>query len=222
VETGKKGVVTMSNKKLHNLISLLLQELQATGSPLVGAFNPGLTSDVISSKMFHLGLGNCELLICFYEVTNGIDDKFVEGKDFGEITLFSLAVCDSIETSIESYQYNVIEHSYWEKGLFPIFSSGLGDFYLLDLRQHQSTYGMIWLFSPTSIIRFGQACTIYDSLEALLRTIIECYRQRAYFFSMELTSEFSSGPYRQTNAELEIEIAKVFNPLSDHWQELPG
>jgi hypothetical protein len=67
------------------------------------------------------------------------------------------------------------------KKVFPIFESGLGDYFLLDIDQKSDTHGMIMFWSPSDPY-FQGVISIADSFVSLLKTLLKCYKEGIYLF----------------------------------------
>ncbi len=193
-------------KELKSLLSKLYQVLLKKESIL-----PKLLQEPISRKEIDKLIENLDIVISedVYELfgwKNGIrtsDDYFI-----GQLWIFPLGGFFPIEDSIERYNYYAGKDGYWSKSMFLLFESGGGEMYLLECDENSPNYGIIFKHS-IGAIDYDVIITAYDSLSALIRTVIECYEKDIYFLS-------TTGV--ESNFDLELEVAKRNNPNSELWK----
>ena len=196
------------------LCNQLLLELQRSKSPVLAYLQPGISKrDVDNSlKSADIDISFPKEVYSLYEWKNGIGDEDAQSRTLGELSLFTLGIFVSLNLAIVDYLEQSIHRSYWSKGLFPIFGSGGGDYYLIDTNKRSVTYGMIMYYSPYNPY-FQGTLSIFDSLDPCLTCVIECYREKAYYFDHD-------KPYLQTNAILEMSIKRKHNPKAEYYKIL--
>jgi hypothetical protein len=96
-----------------------------------------------------------------------------------------------------------------KKEFFPVFSSGGGDYILINLNAKKNVFGQLFLCSP-SILMTNKPIAIYDSLNSLFTTLLEIYRQKGYYFK---------GGFLEIDFNMEESISKRMNPNSNFWKE---
>jgi hypothetical protein len=90
---------------------------------------------------------------------------------------YFLKTIDHIRLQYEENKLQIIENE-----MFPIFSSGLGEYLTIDLKcGENSKIYCLQSWNPDA----DTYTTIYDSFEIMLDTIIACYKDNAYFTSGE-------------------------------------
>jgi hypothetical protein len=143
-----------------------------------------------------------------YKWKNGIDIEKSESEQLGELYLFNLGIFDSFDIALNTYNYYT-ENQYWEKGFFPLFSSGGGDFFLIDTVEPSSTYKKLYYYSPGDP-DFNKMITIFDSLENLFTSILKCFSKGVY--------KYDSNNNLYINYRKETDIYSNCNPESDYWK----
>jgi len=141
-----------------------------------------------------------------YQWKNG---TITDDAPLGQCWLFPLGSLMSAEKSFRYYQNFVNSDEYWIDGMFPVFESLGGDFYLIDINATSPTKGFVFFYSR-SAVDFETIISKYDSLETLLRTIVECFKSGVYFYNQ------LSG-YLEFQFQLEREINIKNNPKSAYW-----
>lgn len=95
----------------------------------------------------------------------------------------------------------------YENKFLAFFLNSSGDRVMIDLKEKSKTFGKIFIFAP-SITLSSKPMKIFDSVESMVDTIIECYQKEAY--------KISNGKL-EINYDLESEIAQTINPHSEFW-----
>ena len=116
------------------MLSQLLNEiekcLQQLDHSCVDHLNPGLSSQKIQELFEKIPLHPTQDLRALYTWRNGSKD--CEGITLGELAFFPGFYLMSLEESIQTY-LELRETDAWDKFWFPIFASGGGDFYAMNL-----------------------------------------------------------------------------------------
>ena len=199
---------------IAELCRQLLAELKTSKSPLLSYLQPGISKEVVDDTLrkANLDIVFPDEVYSLYGWKNGINEDESELKDLGELSLFQLGIFTSLNLSMNSYLGWAVQKGYWSQGLFPLFESGGGDYYLIDTNSKSTTYKMILLYSPSNpYIR--HAVSIFDSLDSWLTSVIECYRQKAYFFD-------SDSSYLEIDPKIQNAIWRKNNPNSEYFRIL--
>jgi len=140
-----------------------------------------------------------------YELTNGLEYDYkypthaYDYCDFG--------VIPSIEYGISLLRNESVSRI-WKNSRLPLVTSFAGDFLLLETKG--SLAGQLTLYSPNlGYVDFLP--TYFDSIDAMLETIITCFKQDAFVYD-------SNMMFLNTDYNLKFEIAKHLNPKSDYWK----
>jgi len=199
---------------IAHLFKQLFLEMKASNSPLWSYLQPGISKEVVDNNLTkaNLDVAFPDEIYSLYEWHNGVNENEAREKDIGELSLFKLGIFSSLSFAIDNYIEYAVQNSYWSKGLFPLFESGGGDYYLIDSNKHSATYKMIFFYSPSNSYFQGVA-SIFDSLDSLLSSVIECYREKAYYFSPD-------SPDLEIKPKLEMAIWRKHNPNSEYYRIL--
>lgn len=196
------------------LCEQLLLELEKSKSPVLPYLQPGISKKEIDNSLQLAGIDISfpKEVYSLYGWKNGINDEDSESRPIGELRLFTLGIFVSLNLATVNYLGRAIRKSYWSKGLFPLFESGGGDYYLIDTNKRSRKHGMILFYSPSNPF-FQGAVSIFDSLDSCLTSIIECYRAKAYYFDPD-------SSYFDIEGELETAIWRKHNPKSEYYRIL--
>lgn len=101
--------------------------------------------------------------------------------------------------------------------MFPLFGSGGGDFFIIDLRDNSSTNGMIYFYSPSDP-SFDRFVTYCDSLELLLKCVLQCFTENVYGYAAYKDVLDKNIIYFDVyDNDAECMIFKRNNPKSSYW-----
>jgi hypothetical protein len=195
-----------------DLCDQLLKELEIARSPLPSYFQPGISKQAVDDllRKSNVKVSLPDDVYSLYQWRNGLDDDKVKSKAMGEVQLFKLAVFNSLDMSIKTYQYPDVRQYSSSKSLFPLFESSAGDFYFIDTDEKSDTYRMIIFFSFSNPYILNGA-SIFDSLENCIITVTECYRNRAYYYVPGIS-------HLEIQPKLEISIWENNNPNSEYYK----
>jgi len=194
-------------KQLNELLADFENALAKAQSPILYKLNAGLDFIVINESLKRMHIEN-EALITFYGWKNGVS-KIGRGI-IGEIEIFPDGSMLSLEEAENVYNIYTQEESSWGKNLFPIFTNGGGDYLLYDIDDKSQTFEMIFLYAP-SLLLDEKPQTIYDSLESLVETQIQCLKSNAY--------NFDSKGIDEIDYDLLSDISAKNNPKSKYWDD---
>ena len=151
--------------QLLNEIEKCLQQLDHS---CLDHLNPGLSSQQIQELFEEIPLQLTQDLRALYTWRNGSKD--CEGITLGELAFFPGFYLMSLEESIQTY-LELRETDAWGKSWFPIFASGGGDFYAMNLApEAQGQILGFYVFEEEGQVE-------YRSLKSMLATLKACYEQ---------------------------------------------
>ena len=187
-------------------ISQLLNEiekcLQQLDHSCVDHLNPGLSSQKIQELFEEIPLHPTQDLRALYTWRNGSKD--CEGITLGELAFFPGFYLMSLEESIQTY-LELRETDAWGKSWFPIFASGGGDFYAMNLApEAQGQILGFYVFEEEAQIE-------YRPLESMLTALKNCYEQGIIFRNEQ--------GYLDMDYRKHAEIAHDINPEVKIWIE---
>ena len=187
---------------ITQLLNEIEKSLQQLDHPCVDHLNPGLSSQKIQELFEEIPLQPNQDLHVLYAWRNGSKDS--EGITLGELAFFPGFYLMSLEESIQTY-LELIETDTWEKSWFPIFASGGGDFYAMNL--DPEAQGQILGF----YVFEEEAQVEYRSLKSMLATLKACYEQGIIFRNEQ--------GYLDMDYRKHAEIAHDINPDLKIWIE---
>lgn len=188
------------------MLSQLLNEiekcLQQLDHSCVDHLNPGLSSQKIQELFEKIPLHPTQDLRALYTWRNGSKD--CEGITLGELAFFPGFYLMSLEESIQTY-LELRETDAWDKFWFPIFASGGGDFYAMNLApEAQGQILGFYVFEEEAQVE-------YRSLKSMLATLKACYEQGIIFRNEQ--------GYLDMDYRKHAEIAHDINPEVKIWLE---
>lgn len=179
-------------------------------SPLVNLLQPPLQKEEIKKKIASFSMILPEEVYSLFGWMNGVDSSIEHF--LGAAWLFPGGGYYEFERAFEMYREEAGKDDFWNRSKFGIFESGGGDTYLIECAQNSPDFGKIYLYDIGSV-DFDRMISIYDSLESLLSTIIECYTDQIYVCDKVTGVQ---TPDRATFLK-EVLIAKKYNPNSEFW-----
>lgn len=188
------------------MITQLLNEiekcLQKLNHSCVDHLNPGISSQQIQELFEKIPLQPTQDLRALYTWRNGSKD--CEGITLGELAFFPGFYLMSLEESIQTY-LELRARDAWDKSWFPIFASGGGDFYAMNLApEAQGQILGIYVFEEEAEVE-------YRSLKSMLATLKACYEQGIIFRNEQ--------GYLDMDYRKHAEIAHDINPDLKIWIE---
>ncbi|WPV65824.1 SMI1/KNR4 family protein [Chitinophaga sp. LS1] len=191
--------------ELSRLLLLFERDLAQFKYPYLDILQIGLSPDVVTKRLSTLHISS-DLLVILYGWRNGVLD--MDNRVIGQMELFARAIMLPLENAIEHYDY-AITNDMWKEKLFPIFTSGGGDFLLFDANEQNQTVGQILTYSP-SVTLSEEPVSIYDDMNTMFETVIECYRQGAY--------RFDESGFIEVDYQIEQQLSQSKNPNSEYWK----
>ena len=189
-------------KTITQLLNEIEKSLQKLHHSCVDHLNPGISSQQIQELFEEIPLQPTQDLRALYTWRNGSEDS--EGITLGEQAFFPGFYLMSLEESIQTY-LELIETDTWDKSWFPIFASGGGDFYAMNLApESQGQILGFYVFEEEAQVE-------YRSLKSMLTTFKVCYEQGVIFRNEQ---GYLDMDYRE-----HAEIAHDINPDLKMWLE---
>lgn len=187
---------------ITQLLNEIEKSLQQLDHSCLVHLNPGITSLKIQELFEEIPLQPNQDLHALYAWRNGTKDS--EGITLGELAFFPGFYLMSLEESIQTYM-ELRETDDWDKSWFPIFASGGGDFYAMNLApEAQGQILGFYVFEEDPQIE-------YLSLKSMLTTLKACYEQGIIFRNEQ--------GYLDMDYRKHAEIAHEINPDVKMWLE---
>ena len=187
---------------ITQLLNEIEKSLQQLDHPCVDHLNPGISSQQIQELFEEIPLQPTQDLRALYTWRNGSKD--CEGITLGELAFFPGFYLMSLEESIQTYQ-ELRKTSTWNQCWFPIFASGGGDFYAMNLApEAQGQILGFYVFEEEGQVE-------YRSLESMLIALKNCYEQGIIFRNEQ--------GYLDMDYRKHAEIAHDINPELKIWIE---
>lgn len=187
---------------ISQLLNEIEKSLQQLDHPCVDHLNPGISSQQIQELFEEIPLQLTQDLRALYTWRNGSKD--CEGITLGELAFFPGFYLMSLEESIQTY-LELRERNGWDKSWFPIFASGGGDFYAMNLASEaQGQILGFYVFEEEPQVE-------YWSLKSMLTTFKVCYEQGIIFRNEQ--------GYLDMDYRKHAEIAHDINPDVKMWLE---
>ena len=187
---------------ITQLLNEIEKSLQQLDYPCVDHLNSGLSSQKTQELFEEIPLQPTQDLRALYTWKNGSKD--CEGITLGELAFFPGFYLMSLEESIQTY-LELRERNGWDKSWFPIFASGGGDFYAMNLASEaQGQILGFYVFEEEPQVE-------YWSLKSMLTTFKVCYEQGIIFRNEQ--------GYLDMDYRKHAEIAHEINPDVKMWLE---
>ena len=187
---------------ITQLLNEIEKSLQQLHHPCVDHLNPGLFSQKTQELFEEIPLQPNQDLHALYAWRNGSKDS--EGITLGELAFFPGFYLMSLEESIQTY-LELRARNGWDKSWFPIFASGGGDFYAMNLTSEgQGQILGFYVFEEEAQVE-------YWSLKSMLATLKACYEQGIIFRNEQ--------GYLDMDYRKHAEIAHDINPEVKIWLE---
>ena len=187
---------------ITQLLNEIEKSLRQLDHPCVDHLNPGISSQQIQELFKETPLQLNQDLRALYTWRNGSKD--CEGITLGELAFFPGFYLMSLEESIQTY-LELRETDAWGKSWFPIFASGGGDFYAMNLApEAQGQILGFYVFEEEGQVE-------YRSLKSMLATLKACYEQGIIFRNEQ--------GYLDMDYRKHAEVAHDINPEVKIWLE---
>ena len=187
---------------ITQLLNEIEKSLQQLDHSCVEHLNSGITSLKIQELFEEIPLQPNQDLRALYTWRNGSEDS--EEITLGELAFFPGFYLMSLEESIQTYM-ELRARDVWNKFWFPIFASGGGDFYAMNLApESQGQILGFYVFEEEAQVE-------YRSLKSMLAALKNCYEQGIIFRNEQ--------GYLDMDYRKHAEIAHDINPDLKIWIE---
>ena len=187
---------------ITQLLNEIEKSLQQLDHSCVEHLNSGITSLKIQELFEEIPLQPNQDLSALYTWRNGSEDS--EEITLGELAFFPGFYLMSLEESIQTYM-ELRARNGWDKSWFPIFASGGGDFYAMNLApESQGQILGFYVFEEEAQVE-------YRSLKSMLAALKNCYEQGIIFRNEQ--------GYLDMDYRKHAEIAHDINPDLKIWIE---
>ena len=187
---------------ITQLLNEIEKSLQQLDHSCVEHLNSGITSLKIQELFEEIPLQPNQDLRALYTWRNGSEDS--EEITLGELAFFPGFYLMSLEESIQTYM-ELRARNGWDKSWFPIFASGGGDFYAMNLApESQGQILGFYVFEEEAQVE-------YRSLKSMLAALKNCYEQGIIFRNEQ--------GYLDMDYRKHAEIAHDINPDLKIWLE---
>lgn len=177
-------------------IENIFKYLEDLERPVAARRRNGLNENVVIEKLFSKGL---ECHADFLETYCSCDGtETAEGESLDEIQFFPGYYWMSLDEALEIYDALVIDDR-WNRGWFPVFASGGGDFYAVICDESSRDFGSVVGF----ILGETDHLVEFENLTTFLNTIEQSFSERAFFVA---------DGYLEANYSKMRAIAKVVQP----------
>ncbi len=187
-------------------IILLLDKIETSlhklNHPCVHHLNLGISSPKLRTLFEKTPFQPNQELCSLYSWRNGLGDS--KDATLGELSFFPGFYLMSLEESIQTYM-ELRETDAWDYSWFPIFASGGGDFYAMNLApEAQGQIHGVYVYEEEPQVE-------YRSLKSMLTTFKVCYEQGVIFRNEQ--------GYLDMDYRKHAEVAHKINPDVKIWQE---
>lgn len=198
-------------------MELLLKDLEKhfQKNQIFSYLNSGLSISEVNT-FFQSKLGNSVKidtdLIKLYEWRNGINESvFIEDNLYSQDAwLWENRAFLSLEYGWEISKYDKINNIY-ASSIFTPFSSLIADSLFIDIYDYMKLgYTPINLYCiAPEFAEKDFKVKIYDSLKVMIETILQCFKEEAYYYNTEGELD--------VNFDKRDKISKKLNPNSEYW-----
>jgi hypothetical protein len=195
---------------VHTKLDIILDYLIKQNCPIVKLLQTGLTVEDINRFMIDIPISLPDEMFSLFTWRNGVNS---EVENFvGATMLFPGSAFYDFSNAVNRYKEAVGYDKFWNASKFLIFDSPGGEMLLIECDPKSTHYGRIYLHDIGSP-DFETLISIYDSLDSLLDTIIECYSENVF-----ICNSITGVKTRDNEmAFREVEISKKYNPESLYW-----
>ncbi|QEH41136.1 SMI1/KNR4 family protein [Chitinophaga sp. XS-30] len=186
-------------ESLYNLIDYL----RSIKAPVTKLLREGESGKVLQYKLEGEGLIATKQLVEVYKIVDGTS---MNEDHLGLQYFFPGFILVSLDQALELYDEECKEYGSWPEGYLPVFWNGNRDYLLVNCRSEDNG---VYYFSPDEF-RFDGLGKIYDSLDLLFMTVLECFKEGGYALGDHL--EDINHQYEIVNV-----LSKRMNPDSVFW-----
>lgn len=193
----------MIKEKLLLLEKLLIER----GNPVIKEMEESRDYEELVEMISNYKFSFLKDFVDFYLWKRGHKSSFFKEESF-EYELTSFGNFFDIEPLLSLFMMERISKTLpYDNKYLAFFFNSCGDRVVIDLKEKSKTFGKLFVFAP-SITLSSKPMQIFDSIECMVDTLIECYQKGAYKIDNgKLVIDF----------DLESEIAQKNNPDSKFW-----
>lgn len=191
---------------MEQSIQQILAILKALNAPVLSHLNKGVTKDEVIKNLQDISLKPRAELITLYSLINGTEG--IQDNLLGHMYFYPGGILLFLADAVRLYKEECIDAESWTEGFYPILTSGGGDFLLINGLDETDPF---IYYSAPSDYRFDGMTTIYDSLESLFCSILQCYKEGAYQLG-------STVEDMKLDGDKEKEVCSELNPASKYWE----
>jgi hypothetical protein len=158
-------------------LDAILEFLVKLNCPLVNLLQPPLEEDEFEKLMAGMPITLPDEVVSLFKWRNGVDSK--SDNFLGGTWLFPRAVFYEFSHTVSRYKEGAGRDKFWNPTKFMLFETGGGELYLIECNPDSSNFGTIYKYDLCAI-EFDTLIPIYDSIESLLDTVLECYSNGIY------------------------------------------
>jgi hypothetical protein len=189
------------------LLSQLRAELERRRPKFARRLREGTAEQVVLEKLLERNLEPRIELLSWYQWTNGV----VLGEGSGDPELIPGYLIPSFKRAFITYRSFALapasersDQLYWRDGWFPVLDDLAGGGLMLPAARH-TTDSHVYILTEGSVSEAA-----FDTFEAMVVSIIECYRTGAYIVTLDEKLE--------EHSDLSREIYRKHNPNSPVWK----
>lgn len=196
-----KTSVADKSGSVRRSLSAIVSHLTRLRRPAAGLLQPGLSREAIAKIESKLPFELAPELVALYSAMNGTRAR--TGDVLDDLHFFPGFYLLSLEDAATEYR-RMRRSRQWKPSWFPVFANDAGDYYAVPCGR-EASQGVIGFIrgEPEQEVE-------YVSLDAMLRTIVECFAKGAFFVK---------GKGFEIDDEKHSRIAKRLNPGLAVWEE---
>ena len=192
---------------ITQLLNEIEKSLQQLDHSCLVHLNPGISSQQIQELFEKIPLQPTQDLRALYTWRNGSKD--CEGITLGELAFFPGFYLMSLEESIQTY-LELRETDAWGKSWFPIFASGGGDFYAMNLApEAQGKILGFYVFEEEAQVE-------YLSLKSMLATLKTCYEQGIIFRNEQGYLDMDYRKHAEVAHEINPDVKELIEEVENN------
>jgi len=167
--------------KNHMQITSILKKLEKffTDQHSIGfaQLQDGISQVEIEERIAPFNLSFPPEVFELFKWKNGIKES--SDETIVDSLLFPWGIMESMDRLVDVYK-SFTSEGYFSKEYFPLFTSGGGDYILVNCNKDDDFYRYVYWHS---LALYGTELDArYDSLSTLLQCVLECFEAGAYYF----------------------------------------
>jgi hypothetical protein len=186
-----------------------LFELKKRNAFVVDYLKLGVNETTLSELLESLQFELPDSIKNIYKWQNGTED--IENKTIGESSFFPGYIFLSLEDA-KSIYLDSMQFEGWDRKYFPVFSSGGGDFLLVNCDRSDLDFEKLFFYCPSDTHMMNGIASIYDNIDSFFKTIYQCLENGG----VEVNKDDGFVDIKDYNIMLKISYQN--NPLSEYWK----